>query len=567
MRRSNSATIPILSALAIVAALLCGEPSCAYDTNSAVPVITGTQGGQRAVGKVFRDAESAKKRVCIIGDSRFTMPGGSGTNMHTALVFGLASLTSHGNIPETQPVAVSGIYSSPRWPFVGHNRNTVTTTGLATTPARQPANLFPSGLGTETAGTFRMPPGPVGSQYIMWGFDPKARYISTQLRGAGIAHWDTTAQLRATIFCCSNPTSAASMTWDMRGSTVVTVTPAGGSSVDTGTFDTTALETETYGVTGYSTDWVDCDAHEYWLTTYIAGDADMIETGFCRYESSNETGVATVVYAQGGDQVTSFLSERPEAGPWYTAMGPYDLVVFACNVNDAYSSSVTPAQHETNLRAAVSGAPTMLGSPGIPCVIWTQVDRISDPATESTKIGYFAQYAGAAKTVAESVGNVVAVNTIPAIAKTYDPAVNWMVGGTRKGDYSEAATYAVGDIVIYSSNPWRCITATSAGQDPVDTPAKWFQQNLAYNAGTTYNQGYCCTYAGAAWTWIAPTGASAVEPGASTSYQWRQMAMYDAHEYVHPNAIGAQLIVDEFVRALRELVGYRRGYRPPGIIP
>ena len=566
MRLSGGAARPILLTLAFVAAWFGAptQPAAAYDTNMTVPTITGTNGAQRAVGKVFLDAETSKKRVCIIGDSRFTMPGGSGPDMHTSLVFGLASLTSHGNIPETQPVAVSGIYSSPRWPFVGHNRNNVTTTGLATTVARQPANLDPSPVGA--AGTFRMPPGPVGTHYIMWGFDPKARYIGTQLRGAGIAHWDTTANLRATVFCCTNPTSSASMTWDMRGSTVVTVTPAGGTSVDTGTFDTTALETSTYGVTGYSTDWVDCDAHEYWLTTYIAGDSDLIETGFCRYESSNATGVATVIYAQGGDQVTSFLSEHPDAGPWYTAMGPYDLLVFACNVNDAYSSSVTPAQHEANLRAAIAGAPTLLGSPGIPCIIWTQVDRVSDPVAEATQISRFAEYAGAAKVVAESTPNTIAINTIPAIAKTYDQNVNWMPGGTRKGTYSAAVAYAVGDVVI-STHPYICITATSAGESPSGTPAKWFQQNVAYNAGTTYNRGYCCTFAGAAWTWIAPTGASGVEPGATTSYQWRKMAMYDAHEYVHPNAIGAQLIVDEFVKALRELAGYRRGYRPPSLIP
>lgn len=57
----------------------------------------------------------------------------------------------------------------------------------------------------------------------------------------------------------------------------------------------------------------------------------------------------------------------------------------------------------------------------------------------------------------------------------------WVTYRSREVDfawestYSESDTYAVGDIVYYATTGevYECATATSAGEDPVDTPAKW----------------------------------------------------------------------------------------------
>ena len=52
-------------------------------------------------------------------------------------------------------------------------------------------------------------------------------------------------------------------------------------------------------------------------------------------------------------------------------------------------------------------------------------------------------------------------------------------------DWADATVYAVGDVVYYASatsgyegDYWLCLTATSAGQDPEDTPAKWQRQEI-----------------------------------------------------------------------------------------
>lgn len=42
-----------------------------------------------------------------------------------------------------------------------------------------------------------------------------------------------------------------------------------------------------------------------------------------------------------------------------------------------------------------------------------------------------------------------------------------------RGSYSAATAYAVSDVVVYNTNTYVCVTATTAGQDPVAYPAKW----------------------------------------------------------------------------------------------
>jgi hypothetical protein len=56
-----------------------------------------------------------------------------------------------------------------------------------------------------------------------------------------------------------------------------------------------------------------------------------------------------------------------------------------------------------------------------------------------------------------------------------EPAPTWL-----GEDFSATDTYAAGDVVFFEGDAadfegdfWTCVTATTAGQDPEDTPAKW----------------------------------------------------------------------------------------------
>lgn len=55
----------------------------------------------------------------------------------------------------------------------------------------------------------------------------------------------------------------------------------------------------------------------------------------------------------------------------------------------------------------------------------------------------------------------------------------------KGGDFSATATYAAGDTIYYESTTagyegdyYTCLAATTAGQDPADTPAKWAKQEI-----------------------------------------------------------------------------------------
>lgn len=70
----------------------------------------------------------------------------------------------------------------------------------------------------------------------------------------------------------------------------------------------------------------------------------------------------------------------------------------------------------------------------------------------------------------------------------------------RVAEYDAAATYAVGDVVVYAypvvngSGVWRCVSATSAWQSPESATAKWTEQVVPEVFGR-----FALEYASAVW--------------------------------------------------------------------
>ena len=65
--------------------------------------------------------------------------------------------------------------------------------------------------------------------------------------------------------------------------------------------------------------------------------------------------------------------------------------------------------------------------------------------------------------------------------------VDATVGGVQFSTFSATATYVAGQYIYYTrttgaqagtSDYWKCLSATTAGQDPEDTPSKWELQEL-----------------------------------------------------------------------------------------
>ncbi len=57
--------------------------------------------------------------------------------------------------------------------------------------------------------------------------------------------------------------------------------------------------------------------------------------------------------------------------------------------------------------------------------------------------------------------------------------------------YSETATYAVGDVIYYATGGevYVCAVATSAGEDPDDTPASWTQRTMPHRLARAIKAG------------------------------------------------------------------------------
>lgn len=563
-----ASTMPVASTASAIAAAAIG-----YDTTLNVAVITGSLPAQRAIGQAIRDAETQNVGFILSGDSRFTAMGGAGTHMIDALVLGLPTLTTHGNIPQT-PALSTAPFASGWFGFNAFNNSSANNTGRSTTNARAYFGLWPSPTVTiadgSTNGTLRCGGHPSGPMW--WRFDPSRKQASPMLRGKALSAWDTTANIRAHWYACTNSATAADAYPYLQGIATYssTVNDSGTTTISGLVQPVPELASSTYAVYGYTTPWTAANGYPMFQFRMTASTSGGVEMGALRWESSNTKGIWIQHCSQGSARVNSLMAGAPDCGPWLQAFGPYRVGIIACNVNDAFVS--TPAQWEVLLRQAITDLRTLCNQPTLPVIVWIQVSPIFG-ATESTYAGYFDQYPGVAKTVAESMPGVVAINTARVIRERYATStINWVPGGNYTSIYNAGTAYAVGDVMQYPGSdptldPWyRCKTATTAGQTPVSHAAKWKILEAAYNAATTYEYGDCVSYAGQEWAYLATeTPAAGQEPGVHAN--WVVCFPYPPRDRVHQTAAGAQAIVDEFVKSLRELAGYRRGYRSPGILP
>lgn len=569
------ASTPAAAAASAIAAAAVG-----YDTVLNVPAISGTAAAQRAIGKIIRDAETEPVGFLFSGDSRMTANGGAGRHLVESLGILMPSLTSHGNMPQTPALSLSPNTTEAWLCGLALNQSAYASsnTGRGCTSERAYPSLEPSPAAApitdgSTSGTRRTGNHPTGA--IFFRFDPEQRNVSVLRKSKGMTLWDRDNNIRFSWFAANNATMAAQAHVALQGKATYsgTVNDTGVTQIGTESPSLAALETAENGVTKFTTPATALDAYEMYQIRVTALDADGVEVGAGRAEQVDDAGnLVPGIWIQhsaaGGITTATLMEDHPDSGPWFTAFGPFRCIVMACNVND--NSIYTPAQWETVMRQGITDLRTLCGQPGLPAIIWIQAQSVHAPS-EATFLGYFQEYAGVAKTIAESMDNVVAINTAREILERYhDPQINWVPGGTYQGDYAAGTAYAVGDVMRYpagTGNPWyRCKTATSPGEHPGSHAAKWRVLEAAYNSATTYEYGDCVTHAGQHWGYVAiETIASGQEPGAHVN--WVRCTPFKPSDRVHPIENGAELYAELFVKALRELAGYRRGYRSPGILP
>lgn len=536
-----------------------------YMTVMDTDLITGSESAQRMIGRAILDGEDEGVGFILVGDSRVTTLGGAGADMVDALVVGLAGLTTHGNIPQT-PVFSTCPYTSGGWCGFMSFSGSGTITGRATTEARAWPNLQPnpataiadgSGAGTIRCGSHPTDP-------LRWRFDPYRRNSSPFVRGKGIGGWDLTSNVRARWFACTNTGSATNAYPYFQGITAYsgTVSDTNATTISGIDLPVPELNSSTYAIYDYATVWNPIEDYTQFQLRITASSSGGIECGGARFESSNDVGIWFQHVAQGSTRVESLMTVHPSCGPWLQAFGPYRVGVIACNVNDCFAH--TAAEWEPLLRQAIRDLRTLCNQGTLPVIIWIQATPIF-AASESSYANSFQSSAGVAKAVANSMPGVVAINTARVISGHYSYAqTNWVPGGMYAGPYNAGTAYSVGDVMQYpgttpQTDPWyRCMTATTAGQTPVSHASKWHQLEVAYNSGTTYAYGHCVTHGGKQWAYLAQeTPAAGQEPGVHAN--WVECFPYSPHERVHPNPWAAQVMVDEFCKALSVLRGKAAG--------
>lgn len=86
------------------------------------------------------------------------------------------------------------------------------------------------------------------------------------------------------------------------------------------------------------------------------------------------------------------------------------------------------------------------------------------------------------------------------------------VNDSYKGEYSDSTEYAIGDIVVFQGNVYRCSGSTTAGYNPVDNPIYW-------NDGTPLNTNSSSSGSSVDTCTVTVTGAYAGSGISYTAYE------------------------------------------------
>ncbi len=547
----------------------------AYDDFLDVKLVEGPIASQRAVGAALLLAETQGVAIYCFGDSRVTAPGGAGLDRCSALRLLLPTLTTHRNIPFTEfcpPLP----YTSQRSPFMLGNSSGAYTTSLATTEARElplhdPGNVHAIGLNRA----------PIFSGGASWfGFDPECRDVSPVVGCRGLTKWDRSKNFRGRVFVCSNPTTTTDLYIYVLGKPdgVVNEVSATVRQTEIHSGVNAVLETSTYLVRSYVSDYQAGNTDEYFIIKVNCSDTDGCELGGCWVESAETKGIGLVTCGSGGTRIEGFSAVHASADVWLKEMHankPCNIIILAFDVNDLSAGQHTAAQWETYLSDGIDFHRSAFGvGTEVPVIIWIAHEPVfGSTASEVTYSTEWRQAAGVAKVVANAKTNVVVANTAAGVHQWFDATLNWVPDGLYVGNLTLLASFAATSVVKWTNDPavtgydvlgdnnWYYVkTTTSIGDTPGTAAAKFLSLGAAYDPSkTNYERHHGCTLAGRYYVHLGLVASAAgQEPGVHQN--WLECPLYGPHERVHPNANGSRLIVEEFMKALRQMMGLVDGY-------
>lgn len=379
-------------------ALMARSARADYPTYDQLPY-TYTQNPQ-AFGSLFNGANSQTVNISVFGDSQETSPVGAGQVFIPQLNYD--AWQKYGNAPET-PIGTGNSYYSgsppAQWLIEGANPSP------GTEPGRVPAGQVLPGM--TVVSSYALDGSAINGQQYGQMFE-LAQDASNVAAAANIPttnnYFNTSGRVVAQIFAATNASS---------GEISYTARPSGSNSpyffapaTTTGTL-AMGLQSPTPGVLSALTPALDFNGQKYMQLEVGGTDSnkltDIVGARFINLD--HPQGMVFTNLAAGGYQTSSFLSNDPDAGPMYKAMG-FDAAIVHTGANDS-GNSVTAVQFEADQKALISAIRSWVGDPNYKVILIGDPDRAGLTPDQRTQ---FDQYVGAQIDIAESDPNVMVVN-------------------------------------------------------------------------------------------------------------------------------------------------------------
>jgi lysophospholipase L1-like esterase len=284
---------------------------------------------------------SGVRRWLLLGDSQETAPGGSGSvyipTLSRALQPYYGNRVETGWLPQTS-------YGSGSPPALFLSRGTIN----GQTPVNIPTELLPgfSLLAYNNA-----------ANGTLWMSLPDGSLLNA---ASPTRQWyqDVVGNLQFEILCKGSTTGGSEFAWTYR--TPATNVPSYFSPSPTAS-GTSSLSLDADNNFKKQIITVAQDAtNRYGQIGLKGASATAIQICSCRIRHENAIGISITAASAGGYKVGDVLANHANAGPFASAIGPFDLVVLQFGANDS-ANSVTSAQYKTNVLALIAAMRGWLG--------------------------------------------------------------------------------------------------------------------------------------------------------------------------------------------------------------
>lgn len=296
-----------------------------------------------------------------------------------------------------------------------------------------------------------------------------------------------------------------------------------------------------------------------------------------KYAGAKQYGLLWEPWSEGGYTPSNHYALTGQ-GPISTAAGLPDFWVTEIDINSFYGTHLTAVQFKAEMVTLCTYLRTLAN---VPIIFDYSVGSEHAHPSFLSDDTEFDQCMGVYCELVDEGYGVMALNSRRACEEQlgFTRAQQSLVRWSYKS-YSAGTAYAVDTVILWTdSNYYRCVTATSAGENPTTHAAKW--QDMRWTSGVAYvasdlviqNIGANVI---ATWECTEAHTASFVNAPPNPRY-WKKKVLYQltdsitysptANGRVHPSPEAQRRIGAITARLFIDAIMGGSGTRPPGILP